>query len=147
MRYVESRFSGLYLSIFNQGILVELVQSLQEGDLVNKIKCIGYIDDRRTEELERGYIEAAQESASPPGWRDKGKRSCWSPVVKVTGKSWNCPGAREPCWSYTGDFREGSGGPSSGLLPPAPPFGSAPLRKCSPLQYSPEEGRVGQFQI
>lgn len=55
MRYVESRFSGLYLSIFKQGILVELVQSLQEGDLVNKIKCIGYIDDRRTEEVERVY--------------------------------------------------------------------------------------------
>lgn len=51
-------------------------------------------------------------------------------------------GSREP-GSYTGDIREGREGHCSRLLPAAPPFGSTPLRKRSPLQYRSGE-RVGQ---
>lgn len=47
-----------------------------------------------------GYIEAARTLLLPLGWRVIRKRSCWSPGVKVTGKSRNHTGAVESCWRH-----------------------------------------------
>lgn len=55
-------------------------------------------------------------------------------------------GTRGPCWSYTGDIREGREGPRCCLLPPVPLFGSASLGKSSPLQYRAGEGVEQNFR-
>ena len=90
MKEVGSCFSQLYQSVFSQEDRSPS-KSLQQGDLVQRVPRLHRW--YRSWGARVGILQQLKKQFPPLGYRDKGKRSCWTPRDQGHWQNWNHIGA------------------------------------------------------